>query len=61
MSEYEVERPRHAAEIERVDEQRRISDIATAAAAHEASKLFLNRSSSPLRLLLQDAEGAKVP
>ncbi len=60
MSKNQVERPRHSSEIERIDEQTRVSDLAAAAAAHEAPELLLNRPSSPLRLFLESAEGSKV-
>ena len=60
MSKYQVKRPRHLGEIKRVDEQTRVADLPAAAAAHEASELLLSGSSSPLRLLLEGAEGSKV-
>ena len=60
MSEHQVERPRHLAEIERLDEQARVAGLPAAAAAHEAPKLILGGSASPLRLLLEGAEGSEV-
>jgi len=60
MSKYQIERPRHVREIERLDEQTRVSDLPAAAAAHEAPKLLLIRSSLPRRLLLEGAEGSEV-
>jgi hypothetical protein len=51
-SQYEVERPGHVAEIERIDEQARVSDLPAAAAAHEPPKLLLRRPSLPRRLFL---------
>ena len=59
MSEYEVERPRDLAEIKRIDEQARVSDLAAAAAAHKAAKLPVNGPSLPRRLLLERAERSK--
>src|SRR5438477_6539829 len=60
MSKHQVERPRHLGQIERLDEQTRIPDLATAAAAHEAPELLLGGPSLPRRLLLKGAEGSKV-
>jgi hypothetical protein len=59
MSKYSLERPRHMAEIEGVNEQSRVSDLPAAAAAHEAPKLLLSGPSLPHTLLLECAEGAK--
>jgi hypothetical protein len=47
-------------EIERLDEQTRVSDLPAAAAAHEAPKLLLVGPSLPRRLLLEGAEGSKL-
>ncbi len=60
MSEYEVKRPRHAGQIQCIDEQTRVSDLPAAAAAHEAPKLLLGGPLLPRRLLLEGAEGSKV-
>ncbi len=60
MSEHQVERTRHLGEIERLDEQARVPDLAAAAAAHEAPKLLLGGPSLPRGLLLEGAEGSKV-
>jgi hypothetical protein len=60
MSKYQIKRPRHLGEIERIDEQTRVSDLPAAAAAHEAPKLLLNGPSLPRRLLLEGAEGSKL-
>jgi hypothetical protein len=60
MGEYPVKRPRHLREVERLDEQSRVSDLAAAAAAHEAPKLLLPAPSLPRRLLLQRAERSKL-
>src|SRR5919204_3586904 len=55
-----VERPRHLGRIQRVDEQPCVSDLPSAAAAHEAAKLLMVRPSLPRRLFLQRAEGSQV-
>jgi hypothetical protein len=60
MSKYQVKRSRHLAEIQRVDEQTRVSDLPAAAAAHEAPKLLFSGASLPRRLLLQGAERSKL-
>jgi len=60
MSKYTVQRPGHLAEIQRIDEQARVSDLPAAAAAHEAPKLLLIGPFLPRRLLLERAEGSKV-
>ncbi len=48
------------AEIERIDEQTRVSDLPSAAAAYEAPKLLLSGPSPPHRLLLEGAERSKL-
>jgi hypothetical protein len=60
VSKYQVQRPRHLAEIQRIYEQTRVSDLPAAAAAQEAPKLVLVPPSLPRRLLLQGAEGSEV-
>jgi hypothetical protein len=60
MGEDTVQRPRHAAQVERFDEQARVADLAAAAAAHEAPKLFLDGPPLPRGLLLERPEGAEV-
>ena len=60
MSKHQVERPGDSDEIERIDQQTRVSDLPAAAAAHEAPKLFLGGPSLPRRLLLECAERSKV-
>jgi hypothetical protein len=60
MGKYQVKRPRNLAEIQRIDEQTRVSDLPAAAAAHEAPKLLFICPSLPRRLLLEGAEGSKV-
>ena len=60
MSKYELERPRHAGQIQRIDEQTRVSDLPPTAAAQEAPKLLRSRSPLPRRLLLERAEGSEV-
>jgi hypothetical protein len=61
MSKHTVQRPRHLAEIQSLDEQARVSDLPAAAAAHETPKLLLLGASLPRRLLLESAEGPEVP
>ena len=60
MSKHQVKRSRDSGEIERIDEQTRVSELPAAAAAHEAPKLLLSGSSLPRTLLLECAEGSKV-
>ena len=60
MSKYQVERPRHLGEVQRIDEQTRVSDLPTAAAAHEAPELFLGGPPLPGWLLLEGAEGTEL-
>ena len=60
MSKYQVERPRHLREIERLDEQARVADLPAAPAAHPAPQLLLDGPASPLGLLLESPERAKV-
>jgi hypothetical protein len=60
MSKHTIERPRHAREIQRVNEQPRVSDLAAAVGADEASKLRLAAPSLPGRLLLERAERSKL-
>jgi hypothetical protein len=47
-------------EVERIDEELGVSDLAATAAAHETPKLLLGGSCSPLRLLLERPEASKV-
>jgi hypothetical protein len=60
MSKYTLERPRHARELQRVDQQPRVADLAAAVGADEAAKLCLAASSSPGRLLLERAERSEL-
>lgn len=60
VREHAVERPRHLVVAERLDEEPRVADLSTPAAAHEAPELVLGGSALPLRLLLQGAESTKV-
>ena len=60
MSQYTIERPRHAREIQRVDEQPRVPDLPAAVGADEAPKLLLAAPRSPRRLLLEGAERSKL-
>jgi len=55
-----VQRPRHVAEIERLDEQSRVVDLPAAAGAHEAPKLGFGGQPSPGRLVLQSAKRSQV-
>jgi hypothetical protein len=59
MGKETVQRARHPGEIQGFDEQARVSDLPAAAAAHEASKLFLGGPSFPRGLLLEGAEGSQ--
>ncbi len=60
MSKYTVQRPRHLGEIQRVDEQGRVSDLPAAVGADEAPELLLLGPSSPGRLLLEGAKRSKL-
>ena len=60
MRQHAVEGARHPGEVERLDEQARVADLAAAAAAHETAKLLVARPSLPRRLFLEGAEGAEV-
>src|SRR5438309_6036356 len=60
MSEDTVKRPGHAGQIERIDEQARVSDLPPAAAAHEAAKLLFDGPPLPRRLLLEGMERSKL-
>ena len=55
-----IERPRHAGELQRVDQQPRVADLAAAVGANEAPKLRLAAASLPGRLLLEGAERSKL-
>jgi hypothetical protein len=55
MREQQVQRSRNAVEVERLDHQRRVSDL-PGTASEEAPKLSLDRSVVPLRLLLEGSE-----
>jgi hypothetical protein len=60
MGQHAVQRSRHPAEIQRVDEQGRVSDLPSAAAAHEATQLLLRGPPMPRGLLLERAERSQV-
>jgi len=60
MSNDPVKRPGHLGEVECIDEQLGVADLAATAAAHETPKLLLGGPSSPLRLLLERPEASKV-
>jgi hypothetical protein len=60
VAKYAVERPRHLGEIQRLDEQPRVSDFPTAAAAHEAPQLLVGWAISPRGLFLQGAKRSEL-
>jgi hypothetical protein len=60
MSQYTIQRPRHAREIQRIDEQPRVPDLPAAVSADEAPELLLAAPCSPRRLLLERAERSKL-
>jgi hypothetical protein len=60
MSKQTIERPRHAGELQRVDQQPRVADLAAAVGADEAPKLRLAAASLPGRLPLEGVERAKL-
>lgn len=56
-----IERPRHAREVQRINQQPRVADLPAAVGADEPPKLRLAAPSSPRRLLLERAERSKLP
>jgi hypothetical protein len=60
VSENEVEWARNAGVIEGLDEESGVANLPATAAAHETLQLLLWGASSPLRLLLESAEGPQV-
>src|SRR3954447_6340263 len=60
VREHAVEWPRHAGEIERVDERRRVLDLAPAARAHEAPQLRLDAAGALRGLLLEGPEASEL-
>src|SRR5438067_1095424 len=60
MSKHTVQWPRDVGEVQRADEQGRVSDLPAAPASHEPPKLLLGGSSLPRWLLLEGAERPKV-
>jgi hypothetical protein len=60
MSKYQVKRPRHLGEIQRVHEQPRVVDLPAAARAHEAPKLRLNGPPLLRGLHLEGAERSEL-
>jgi hypothetical protein len=60
MSKDTIERPRHAREVQRINQQPRVADLPAAVGADEAPKLRLAAPSSPRRLLLERAERSKL-
>src|SRR5918996_3704395 len=55
-----VERSRRPGEIECLDEQARVTDLAAAAAAHEATQLLFARPAAPGLLLLQRSKRSQL-
>jgi hypothetical protein len=60
MGEDSVEWPRDGPEIQRIDEQAGVEDLAAPAAAHEPPKLLLGRAAAPRRHLLERPEPTEV-
>jgi hypothetical protein len=60
MSEDPVERPRDPVEVERLDEQTRVADLAPSAAAHETPKLLLGGAASPCGHLLELSKAMQI-
>jgi hypothetical protein len=60
MREDSVERSRHAVEIERIDEEAGVPDLAAPAAAHEPPKLLLDRTAAPFRHLLERSKPMEI-
>ena len=60
MREHAVERTRDVVEIDRIDEQARVAQLAAVGAAHEAPQLSVEPLSPPRRLLLERPERAEV-
>jgi hypothetical protein len=55
-----IERPRHAREVQRADQQPRVADLPATVGADEAPKLLLAAPCSPGRLPLERAERSKL-
>src|SRR5262245_16923742 len=55
-----LERPRHPAQVQRLDQERSIDDLPAARAAHESPELRREGPPLPLPLLLQRAEGGEL-
>ena len=60
MCENSVEWSRDAVEIERVDEDAGVADLAAPAAAHEPAQLFLDGTAAPSRHLLEGPEATEI-
>jgi hypothetical protein len=60
MREDAIERPGHAREVQRIDQQPRVAGLPAAVGADEPSKLRLAAPSSPGRLLLERAERSEL-
>ena len=57
LTKHAIQRPRHAREIERLDQQGRVPDLPV---PHKAVKLLSERQPSLLGLLLERAEGSEL-
>ena len=60
MRERKIERCRHAVEVQRVHEQRAVSDLASGASAEEAAKLGMQLAAALHGLVLEAAEGREL-
>lgn len=60
IGENSVEWSRDAVEIERVDEDAGVADLAAPAAAHEPAQLFLDGTATPRRHLLEGPEAMEI-
>jgi hypothetical protein len=60
MCEEALERSRDLRGAERLDEEARVPDLPSSAAAHETPELFVLRPASPRGLLLQRPEGTEI-
>ena len=56
VGEHEIERARHAVEVESLDEPSSVVNLAAAAGTHEASELLVGRAPMLRRLLLEDSK-----
>ena len=60
MRKQQIQRPRHSAEIQGIDEQRRRADLPAPVRSEKAPKLLLGRPPSPRRLFLEGAKRVEV-